>query len=56
MAVYTRSAGWWCMFMSLAPPTHPPTHTRTEERAPVRGSEFTTKAATIHGGSEKLVP
>jgi hypothetical protein len=26
------------------------THTRTEGRAPVRGSEFTTKAATLQGG------
>jgi hypothetical protein len=27
-----------------------PTHKRTEERAPVWGSEFTSKAATIQGG------
>jgi hypothetical protein len=31
-----------------------PKHTRTEERAPVSGSEFTTKAATPQGGSAKI--
>jgi len=27
-----------------------PTHNRTEGRAPVLGSEFTSKAATLQGG------
>ena len=31
------------------------THTRTEGRAPLWGSEFTTKAATLQGDSEEFV-
>ena len=32
-----------------------PTHKRTEGRAPVWGSEFTSKDAAIQEGSEKLL-
>ena len=32
-----------------------PTHKRTEGRAPVWGSEFTSKDAALQGGSEKLL-
>jgi hypothetical protein len=32
-----------------------PTHKRTEERAPVWGSEFTSKKAALQGGSENLL-
>jgi hypothetical protein len=31
-----------------------PTHKRTEGRAPVWGSEFTSKYAALQGGSEKF--
>ena len=31
-----------------------PTHKRTEGRAPVWGSEFTTKVATLEGDSVKI--
>ena len=37
---------WWCVFFS-------PTHKRTEGRAPVWGSEFTSKDAAIQGGSSR---
>jgi len=33
-----------------------PTHKRTEGRAPVWGSEFTTKVATLKGDSEEIPP
>jgi hypothetical protein len=33
-----------------------PTLKRTEGRAPVRGSEFTTKAATLQGDSAAIAP
>jgi TorA maturation chaperone TorD len=33
-----------------------PTHTRTEERTPVWGSEFTTKAAKPQGDSAEFFP
>jgi hypothetical protein len=33
-----------------------PTHKRTERRAPVWGSELTTKVATLQGDSEKIAP
>jgi hypothetical protein len=36
--------------------THTHTHTRTEGRAPARGSEFATKAATLQGNSAEFVP
>jgi hypothetical protein len=42
--------------MNTARKPGPHTHTRTEGRAQVRGSEFTTKAATLQGGSEEPVP
>ena len=32
-----------------------PTHKRTEGRAPVWGSEFTSKDTAVQGGSEKLL-
>jgi hypothetical protein len=32
-----------------------PTHNRTEGRAPVWGSEFTSKGAALQGGSAKLL-
>ena len=31
-----------------------PTHKRIEGRAPVRGSEFTTKVAALQGGSAEI--
>jgi hypothetical protein len=42
--------------MNKASKLGPHTHKRTEGRAPVWGSEFTTKAATLQGGSEEIVP
>jgi len=32
-----------------------PTHKRTEDRAPVWGSEFTSKDAALQGGSGELL-
>jgi hypothetical protein len=39
---------------SKPPPPPPHTHKRTEGRAPMWGSEFTTKATKLQGVSEEL--
>jgi hypothetical protein len=44
-----RAEVWVCVYMSTARKLGP-THKRMEGRAPVRDSEFTTKAATLQGG------
>jgi hypothetical protein len=48
--------GWIWRMRSMNTASQLGPHTRTEGRAPVWGSEFTTKAATPHGDSKELLP
>ena len=56
--IFNSKIGHWILqfFLRTQRVSSGPTHIGTEGRAPLWGSEFTTKAATPHGDSKELLP